>query len=178
MKAGSKKNTSGRPLRHSADETPPFLIWISNVSPLRLSVIVMLSATASLLRRTNCPAARSTPNFTGSQRFDFHAPPACGAQSSVEVHPADDGPRLEEAAGPDAEPAQLERANLLLAENGSVRPQGLEHGADVGRRAPGRRDGQGHVREKGRRGRALAEKADRLERAGVVDLGGGRGRDG
>src|SRR5687768_4811342 len=40
MKASSKNHTPGRCLRHTSAFTPPFSIGISNVSPVRLSVMV------------------------------------------------------------------------------------------------------------------------------------------
>ena len=45
MKPGSKNQTPGRSLAHSSADTPPLTSGISMDSPLRLSVIVMLSAT-------------------------------------------------------------------------------------------------------------------------------------
>ena len=45
MKPGSKNQTPGSSLAHSSAATPPLTSGISMDSPLRLSVIVMLSAT-------------------------------------------------------------------------------------------------------------------------------------
>src|SRR5580692_5516524 len=50
MKPGSKNQTPGRSFAHSSAETPPLTIGISMDSPVRLSVIVMLSATSSSLQ--------------------------------------------------------------------------------------------------------------------------------
>ncbi len=45
MNPGSKNQTPGRSFAHSSADTPPLTMGISMDSPLRLSVIVMLSAT-------------------------------------------------------------------------------------------------------------------------------------
>ena len=56
MNAGSKKKTSGSSLRHSLASTPPSRIGISIDSPVRLSVTLMDSGTASSLPvRPNLP---------------------------------------------------------------------------------------------------------------------------
>jgi len=45
ISAGSKNQVPGMSLRQAAASTPPFVIGTSTDSPVRLSVIVMLSAT-------------------------------------------------------------------------------------------------------------------------------------
>src|SRR5687768_4186665 len=47
MKASSKNQTPGRCLRQTSAFTPPFSIGISNVSPVRLSVMVTESLATS-----------------------------------------------------------------------------------------------------------------------------------
>src|SRR5437879_7873712 len=54
-KAGSKNQTSGSSLRHSAEDTPPLVMGISIESPLRLSMMVTLSATRPPLLRSLLP---------------------------------------------------------------------------------------------------------------------------
>src|SRR3954452_5731061 len=72
MNAGSEKKTSGSSLRHADDETPPFSIGISRLSPVRLSVMVMVSATDAFYphggrRRTRARQLRASRQWIRHQ---------------------------------------------------------------------------------------------------------------
>src|SRR6185436_1353174 len=96
----------GRSLRHSVAATPPSAIGISTDSPLRLSVIVMLSGTGAVLllfglrpptylrRGATRTFGRPWPGHPGAAPPDRPAlsPPAGGAPRPARSPPRDRAP--------------------------------------------------------------------------------------